>query len=94
MPLQAVYTPPKGLRTALDDFREYVNKSYHLQLSRLSSILFTKLSCGSGQFLSIHKYLESYDELHDFSINRLNDFWMSLWKFTGIRASVHPTKIS
>lgn len=33
---------------------------------------------------------ESYDDLHKFSVTRLNDFWMTVWEFTGVRASVHP----
>ncbi|CAK4011374.1 acetoacetate- ligase [Lecanosticta acicola] len=35
----------------------------------------------------------SYWDLHDFSVNRMNDFWMAFWKFGKIKASTHPTKI-
>ena len=62
-----IYIPPPGLRTKLDDFREYVNKKHQLQL-------------------------QSYDDLHKFSITRLNDFWMSIWKYVDIKASKQPTK--
>ncbi|GAC95620.1 hypothetical protein PHSY_003196 [Pseudozyma hubeiensis SY62] len=31
--------------------------------------------------------LSNYHELHDFSINRLEDFWITVWDFAGIRAS-------
>ncbi|OAG34353.1 acetoacetate-CoA ligase [Fonsecaea monophora] len=34
--------------------------------------------------------LQTYADLHAFSINRLNDFWMALWRFLDIKASVHP----
>lgn len=36
--------------------------------------------------------LKNYNELHEFSVTRLNDFWMSVWKYTGIRASVKPSR--
>lgn len=36
--------------------------------------------------------LKTYDELHDFSIQRPNDFWMSLWKYLPLKASVQPTR--
>ena len=62
-----IYTPPKGLRTQLDEFRDYVNKKYQLQLS-------------------------TYDDLHKFSITRLNDFWMSIWDYAGVKASRRPSK--
>ena len=38
-------------------------------------------------------YIETCWDLHDFSVNRMNDFWMSFWKFAEIKASRHPTKI-
>ncbi|KAF2166766.1 hypothetical protein M409DRAFT_66349 [Zasmidium cellare ATCC 36951] len=37
--------------------------------------------------------IDSYWDLHDFSVNRMNDFWMTFWKFANIKASKHPTKI-
>ncbi|KIW79432.1 acetoacetate-CoA ligase [Fonsecaea pedrosoi CBS 271.37] len=36
--------------------------------------------------------LQNYHDLHYFSVSRPNDFWMTLWRFMGIKASVHPTK--
>lgn len=36
--------------------------------------------------------LEDYHQLHDFSTTRLNDFWLSVWSYTGIKASVQPKK--
>ncbi|OQU97807.1 hypothetical protein CLAIMM_03691 isoform 2 [Cladophialophora immunda] len=36
--------------------------------------------------------LQTYDDLHAFSVNRLNDFWMAIWRFLDIKASVHPEK--
>ncbi|KIX06976.1 acetoacetate-CoA ligase [Rhinocladiella mackenziei CBS 650.93] len=36
--------------------------------------------------------LTTYADLHAFSVSRLNDFWMTLWDFSGIKASVHPVK--
>lgn len=35
--------------------------------------------------------INSYHDLHDFSINRMNDFWMSFWNFGKVRASRHPS---
>ncbi|KIW99293.1 acetoacetate-CoA ligase [Cladophialophora bantiana CBS 173.52] len=61
------YVPPPGLRTKLDDFREYLNDKYGQQLT-------------------------TYADLHAFSTNRLNDFWLSLWNFAGIKESAHPAK--
>ena len=63
----AIYVPPAGFRTRLDDFRDCVNKKYDLNL-------------------------KDYHELHEFSVTRLNDFWLSVWKFTGIQASIEPTR--
>ena len=36
--------------------------------------------------------LQSYDDLHDFSVQRPNDFWMSLWNYLPVKASVLPTR--
>ncbi|OAL37950.1 acetoacetate-CoA ligase [Fonsecaea nubica] len=36
--------------------------------------------------------LQNYHDLHQFSVDRPNDFWMTLWRFMGVKASVHPTK--
>ncbi|KAK5202478.1 hypothetical protein LTR41_011772 [Exophiala xenobiotica] len=36
--------------------------------------------------------LETYPQLHAFSVTRLNDFWLTVWEFTGVKASVHPSK--
>ncbi|KIW92761.1 acetoacetate-CoA ligase [Cladophialophora bantiana CBS 173.52] len=36
--------------------------------------------------------LQDYHDLHEFSIGRPNDFWMALWRFMEIKASVHPTR--
>ena len=62
-----IYVPPPGLRTRMDDFRDYVNKAYSLKL-------------------------KDYHQLHEFSVTRPNDFWMSVWNYTGIRASVKPCR--
>ncbi|EME84993.1 uncharacterized protein MYCFIDRAFT_187782 [Pseudocercospora fijiensis CIRAD86] len=37
--------------------------------------------------------IDSYADLHRYSVTRMNDFWMSFWKFTGIKASRQPSKI-
>ncbi|KAH8810648.1 putative acetyl-CoA synthetase [Xylogone sp. PMI_703] len=34
----------------------------------------------------------NYADLHRFSITRLDDFWKTLWDYTGIIASIQPTK--
>lgn len=36
--------------------------------------------------------LTSYKDLHDFSITRLNDFWLAVWSYAKIKASKQPTK--
>lgn len=38
--------------------------------------------------------LNTYTDLHDYSVNRLNDFWLDVWDFCGIKSSKIPTKIS
>ena len=35
--------------------------------------------------------LQSYQDLHKFSIDRPNDFWMALWDFLPVKASRQPT---
>ncbi len=37
--------------------------------------------------------LTTYHELHDFSINRMSDFWAAVWDYAGIRASVRFDKV-
>lgn len=32
--------------------------------------------------------LKSYDDLYDWSIDKVADFWAAVWQFTGIKASV------
>ena len=32
--------------------------------------------------------LQTYDDLHTFSVRRPNDFWMSLWTYLPVKASV------
>lgn len=36
--------------------------------------------------------LKDYHALHKFSVDRLNDFWMAVWQYCGIRASVQPSR--
>ena len=36
--------------------------------------------------------LLTYQDLHAFSVNRPNDFWMSLWEYLPIKASAQPTR--
>jgi len=31
--------------------------------------------------------LRDYDDLYNWSIDQVSDFWAAVWKFTGIRAS-------
>jgi acetoacetyl-CoA synthetase len=65
-----VYTPPVGLRTYMDDFREYINRRHNSQI-------------------------KTYDDLHSFSVGAhgptRNLFWMDLWRYLDIKASVQPT---
>ncbi len=37
--------------------------------------------------------LTTYDELHAFSIDRMSDFWATVWDFAGIRASQRFTSV-
>jgi acetoacetyl-CoA synthetase len=36
--------------------------------------------------------LQTYKDLHKFSIERPNDFWLSLWEYLPIKASSQPTR--
>lgn len=36
--------------------------------------------------------LKDYDELHKFSVTRLNDFWMAVWQYCQIRAFIQPSR--
>ncbi|KAI1614123.1 putative acetyl-CoA synthetase [Exophiala viscosa] len=36
--------------------------------------------------------LQSYDDLQAFSVERSNDFWMSLWEYLPLKASIQPTR--
>lgn len=35
-----------------------------------------------------------FHALHRFSVEHANEFWLALWRFTDVQASVHPTKMS
>ena len=35
--------------------------------------------------------LQSYDDLHRFSVTRLNDFWLSVWTYANVKASKQPS---
>ena len=42
-----------------------------------------------------HKHslkLKSYEQLHQFSVTRLNDFWLAVWEFCGIKSQHGPGK--
>ncbi|USW58249.1 Putative AMP-dependent synthetase/ligase, ANL domain-containing protein [Septoria linicola] len=67
MAAKPAYVPPAGIKTSLEDFMIYVQKTHSIEL-------------------------ESYYDLRAFSINRMNDFWMSFWDFAGIKASQRPTR--
>jgi len=88
MALVPTYVPPRGSRTPLDAFRERLNRQHNLSLG--------KYSCVWHIAHLVLTYLElaaTYDDLHAFSVSRLNDFWMALWDFAAIKASVHPLKV-
>ena len=36
--------------------------------------------------------MSTYDELHSWSVTNSDQFWMALWKFIGIKASVQPVQ--
>lgn len=35
----------------------------------------------------------TYDDLHAFSVTRLNDFWMTVWEFAAVKASEQPARV-
>lgn len=96
MSLKPVYTPPPGLRTPLDDFREFLNLKYSLSLSTANPLH----NFDQDAFVFSRDYADAslvqsgtFADVHDFSIHRLNDFWLSFWDFTKVRASSRPTKV-
>jgi hypothetical protein len=42
---------------------------------------------------TITMFVEDYYDLHAYSVSDYN-FWLDLWEFLGIRASVPPTTVS
>ncbi len=40
-----------------------------------------------------HLALQDYDQLYDWSVERIPDFWAAAWEFTGIKASRPYTKV-
>ena len=40
-----------------------------------------------------HQHFVSYDELRQWSISNINEFWEEVWHFTGIKASESFTKV-
>lgn len=50
------------------------------------------------QFKNIlnHKYslnLNHYEDIYEWSIQNIEQFWEEIWNFVGIRSSVLPTKV-
>lgn len=37
--------------------------------------------------------LETYDDIHRFSVERLEDFWKAMWEWGGIRATRKPSRV-
>lgn len=64
---ELIYSPPPGLTTNFDEFRQRVNSELGLSL-------------------------RDYHDLHKLSVERRNEFWMSLWRYLDVKASVQPTK--
>lgn len=62
-----IYSPPEGLQTNLDEYRDWINSQHGLAM-------------------------KTYEDLHAFSVKRPNDFWMSLWNYFPVKASVQPSK--
>jgi acetoacetyl-CoA synthetase len=38
--------------------------------------------------------LSSYHELHQWSIENINEFWQDVWEFVGVRAQGEATRVS
>ena len=59
--------------------KEFIDKSYLTEFRRTVN--------------KNHKLnLETYNDLRKWSVDRPNDFWMSLWNYHPVKASVQPNK--
>ena len=85
---EPTYIPPPGLRTPLHIFKEHVNQKYKLHLSEHSVSSHFLQAC-----LTRFHSQATYADLHMFSTTRLNDFWMTVWEFAAVKATVHPHKV-
>ena len=75
-----LWSPPSGIRTNIDDFRERIAKTYELQLGiRLTFAL--QSACPIAR-------LETYWDLYDWSIKNVSKFWQEFWSYADIKYSV------
>jgi hypothetical protein len=75
-----LWSPPVGIRTNLDNFREIIMNKYQVQL-------------GTKKFFArmIYLYLinlESYWDLYEWSIKNISQFWEEFWIYSEIKYSV------
>jgi acetoacetyl-CoA synthetase len=75
-----LWSPPSGIRTNIDDFKDIIRNKYQLQLG--IKALFRTLR---------YRYLinlESYWDLYEWSIKNISKFWEEFWLYSDIKYSV------
>lgn len=71
----------------INKFRKVINATYGLDLSKLAS--------DSSPYLPkpLSFCTATYDDLHFFSVNRLEEFWATFWEWAGFRYHRKYTKV-
>jgi hypothetical protein len=88
--IKPIWEPPYDKsHFAIEKFRHHVNSSLGLKLGRIS-IFLSVFECLTLTLL----LLENYDDIHEFSIQHANQFWLALWDFLDIKCSEKPLQIS
>lgn len=75
-----LWSPPEGIRTNLDDFKEIIRNKYQIPMGILSNEIF-----GKG-ILPIH--LDSYWDLYQWSVKNIGQFWEEFSIYSDVKYSV------
>lgn len=76
-----LWSPPSGIRTNIDDFKDIIINKYQIQLG-----IFRVRLPNLRKIYSIH--LESYWDLYEWSIENIGKFWEEFWLYSDIKHSV------
>lgn len=78
-----LWSPPEGIRTNIDDFKDVIRQKYQVQLG-IQAFRFRGMV--GGENCSIN--LESYWDLYEWSVKNIGKFWEEFWVYSDVKYSV------